>query len=370
MKHRPRVVIAGLGDTGLLTAIHLARHADVVGIAAKPGLISGQELGLRLARPGEWERHYRIGFGRFRRLDRARILHGSAIGLDLHARTIRVRTVDGTEHDEPYDALVIATGVVNGFWRTPAVQDDAEISQGLAEAHQRLAAADSVIVVGGGAAAVSSAWNLAAAWPDKQVDLYFPGDHAVPHHHPRVWETLQRRFRERGVGLHPGHRAELPDGFLGDRITMGPVSWSTGQSSASADAVLWAIGRVRPNTGWLPAGLCDADGFVAVDEYLRVRGAPGVYAIGDVAATDPLRTSARARADRLLAHNVRADLGSGRARRFKPLPRRWGSVVGVQDNRLEVFSPDGRAWTIPAWSALWPWLVARSIYKGIRGTGR
>ena len=43
---RPRVVVAGLGDSGLLTAIHLARaDVDVVGISSKPGLVSGQELG-------------------------------------------------------------------------------------------------------------------------------------------------------------------------------------------------------------------------------------------------------------------------------------------------------------------------------------
>ena len=35
---RPRVVIAGLGDSGLLTAIKLAKHADVVGISVKPAL--------------------------------------------------------------------------------------------------------------------------------------------------------------------------------------------------------------------------------------------------------------------------------------------------------------------------------------------
>ena len=57
---RKRVVIAGLGDSGLLTAIRLARHADVVGISAKPALVSGQELGVRLARPEDWARDYWI----------------------------------------------------------------------------------------------------------------------------------------------------------------------------------------------------------------------------------------------------------------------------------------------------------------------
>jgi NADH dehydrogenase FAD-containing subunit len=177
---------------------------------------------------------------------------------------------------------------------------------------------------------------------------------------------MRQRFEERGIGVHAGHRAVIPDGFRTDRITDEPVAWSTGQPERIADAVLWAVGRVNPNTGWIPKEFLDSDGFVVVDAYLRVEGTTGVYAIGDVAATDPLRSSARARADVLLARNIRADLGHGTAKPFRPLTRRWGSVVGAQDNQLEVFSSSGRAWTIPRWDALWPWLVARSIYKGIR----
>jgi NADH dehydrogenase FAD-containing subunit len=360
------VVIAGLGDTGVLTAVQLAPHADLVGIATKTSWVSGQELGLRLTRPQEWEQSYRIGFDRFRRLDRMRVVHGVVDGVDPDRRVVHVGAADGSSHDEPYDVLVIATGVSNGFWRTATLQGEAEVTHDLGDSHAQLGSADSVMIVGGGAAAVSAAWNVAATWPEKRVDLYFPGDCALRHHHPRVWRTLRRRLEERGVGLHSGHRAVVPDGFAGERITSEPVAWSTGQPTGSADAVLWTIGRVRPNTDWLPTELLDAGGFVVVDDYLRVPGAAGVYAVGDVAATDPLRTSARARADRLLAHNIRADLGHGRPKRFKPLRRRWGSVLGVQDNHLEVFSPTGRGWVIPAWQALEPWLVGRAIYKGMR----
>ncbi|RNL60760.1 pyridine nucleotide-disulfide oxidoreductase [Nocardioides marmoriginsengisoli] len=362
---RPRIVVAGLGDTGLLTAIHLHKHADVVGISAKPGLVSGQELGLRLARPQEWARDYWNHFDRYRKLDRVRTVHGSLAGLDLEKRAVQVVGADGTPSTEPYDALVIATGVTNGFWRRPDLQTAAEIDAEIAAAHQRLAEAATVIVIGGGAAAVSSALNAATTWPEKRVDLYFPGDRALPHHHGKVWTILRGRLERAGVGVHPGHRAVVPAGF-GDGLAAGEVTWSTGQPASTADAVLWTIGRVTPNTGWLPPSLLDPDGFVAVDEYLRVPGAPGVYAIGDVAATDPLRTSARGRADGLLARNIRADLGDGTAKRFEPATRRWGSVVGAQGNKLEVFTAGGQSFSLPAWSFLQPWVVRRAIYKGMR----
>lgn len=368
---RPRVVVAGLGDSGLLTAIHLSRHADVVGISAKPGLVSGQELGLRLARPEEWAREYWTSFDRYRRLDGVRTVHGTLTGLDLEVAEVQVTLPGGARQAEPYDVLVIATGVTNGFWRRAHLQTADEVAADLRHAHERLAAAGSVVVVGGGAAAVSSAINVALRWPGTRVDLCFPGDRALPRHHPRVWSHVRDRLAGAGVVLHPGHRATLPGARAPERITEGPVAWETGQAPMGADAVIWAVGRVRPNTGWLPAEVLDEHGFVRVLPTLEVPGAAGIFAIGDVAATDPLRSSARNRADRLLAANVRAHLAGRPLRPFQGPRSRWGSVVGPQDDGLQVFAPSGHPFRFPAWSVrrvLRPWIVRRGIYKGIRGS--
>ncbi len=366
----PRVVVAGLGDSGLLTAIHLSRHADVVGISAKPGLVSGQELGLRLTRPDEWVGEYWTSFDRYRRLKKARTVHGTLTGLDLDAREVEVTLPGGALQTEPYDVLVVATGVTNGFWRRPHLQTADEVAADLRHAHERLAAADSVVVVGGGAAAMSTAINVALRWPGTQVDLCFPGDRALPRHHPRVWSHVRGRLTDAGVRLHPGHRADLPDGVAPDGITDGPVAWTTGQDPLEADAVIWAVGRVEPNTGWLPAELLDEQGFVRVLPTLQVPGRPEVFSIGDVAATDPIRSSARNRADRMLAANIRAHLAGKPMRSFRPPRSRWGSVLGPQADGLQVFAPSGHPFRFPAWSVrrvLRPWIVRRGIYKGVRG---
>jgi NADH dehydrogenase FAD-containing subunit len=366
---RKRVVVAGLGDVGILTAIRLSRHADVIGISVKPGLVSGQELGVRLSRPDDWARDYWIPFDRFRRLDRVRIVQGTLTGLDLAARTVCGRREDGTTFAEGYDALVISTGVSNGFWRRATMQSAAEIGADLRAAHARVAAAKSVIIVGGGAAAVSSAANMATTWPDKQIDLYFPGERALVGYHPRIWKRIQARLTALGVGLHPGHRAVLTDGFTGDQITSEPVHWSSGQPAASAEAVLWAIGRVQPNTGWLPPELLDEHGFVRVTPELRIPGQQGVFAIGDVAATDPLRSSARNRGDALVARNIRAELTGRPLRRYRAPGRRWGSLLGIQPNGLEVFFPSGQALRFPSWSVdrvVMPLIVRWGMYGGVR----
>ncbi len=184
-----------------------------------------------------------------------------------------------------------------------------------------------------------------------------------------MWRTVEARLTALGVSLHPGHRAVVPDGFACDEITDEPVAWSTGQPPARAEAVVWAIGRVRPNTGWLPPALLDEHGFVRVDADLSVPGHPGVFALGDVAATDPLRTSARNRADKLLAANIRAHLAGRALRGYRPPRRRWGSVLGFQPDGLQVFTATGRAFRFPAWSirtVLQPLIVRRGIYGGLR----
>ena len=366
---RPRVVVAGLGDSGLLTAIRLAGSADVVGVSAKPGLVSGQELGVRLTRPADWARDYLVAFDRYRALDRVRTVQAELTGLDLAGRTVHARRPDGSAITEPYDALVISTGVSNGFWRRPGLQTADEVRADIAAAHNELAAARSVMVIGGGAAAVSAAANIAARWPATRVDLYFPHDRPLREHHPRVWEHLQRRLIRLGVGIHPGHRAVIPEGFDCDDITTGGVRWSTGQPPSEADAVLWTVGRVRPNTGWLPADLLDPDGFVTVTTELRVPGHRGVFAVGDVAATDPLRSSARNRADAVVAHNILAERAGRPLKSYRPPRRRWGSVIGIQSDGVEVFAPNGRPFRIPAWPVrriLMPWIVRRGIYRGVR----
>lgn len=367
--NRKRVVVAGLGDAGVLAAIRLSRDTDVVGISAKPALVSGQELGVRLSRPHDWARDYWIPFDRFRRLDRVRTVQATLTGVDLGARIVFGRGQDGATIAEPYDALVISTGVSNGFWRQPTLQSAAEIGAGLRAAHDRLAAAESVIVVGGGAAAVSSALNMATTWPDKRIDLYFPGESALQEYHPRTWQRIRARLSELGVGVHPGHRAVIGEGFAGDELTDEPVRWSTGQPPADADAVLWAVGRVRPNTGWLPPELLDERGFVRVTPDLQVPGQRGVFALGDVAGTDPLRSSARNRGDALVARNVLAEFAGRPLRTYRAPTRRWGSLVGIQPNGLEVFLPSGHAFRFPSWSVervVMPWFVRWGMYRGVR----
>ena len=117
--------------------------------------------------------------------------------------------------------------------------------------------------------------------------------------------------------------------------------------------------------------MLDNDGFVLVDEHPRVPGHSNLFAVGDVAASDPLRSSARNWGYRVIVANVRALLAGreSKFRSYKPAPYRWGSLLGLQSDGLTVVQPNGKRVRIPrpiAQRLLLGTFVQRVLYGGLR----
>ena len=212
--------------------------------------------------------------------------------------------------------------------------------------------------------------NNAARRPGVTVHLFFPGNELLPQHHPKVRSWIGRTVRDHGVILHPGHRAVLPEGIAPHRITEGPIEWSSGQPPVAADAVVWAVGAVRPHSAFLPTDVLDEQGFVRVNEFLQMPGFANVFAVGDVAASDPLRSSARNWGYRVIVSNVgRVLRGRAPRRRFRAPKYRWGSVLGLQPEGLTVATAKGARFRIPrriAEPLLYGVFVTRGLYGGLR----
>lgn len=365
-----RVVIAGLGDTGVLVAMGLVGEVEVVGITPKPALVSGQELGMRVARPDDWRKHYLVGFERYRALRGVQVRHGLVEQLDVTQSSLTVRGASGSFETLSYDALVLSPGVTNGFWRTPTIETREAVDGAIDTLANELAAAKSIAVIGGGVTGVSAASNLKETHPSTRVVLAFSQDELLPGYHPRVRASVRTRLVEQGVELLPGHRAQAPAGFGFDRLTRGAVHFTSGQPPLDVEVALWAVGQTRPNTSFIPTSLLDERGFIRVDEHLRVRDTTNVFSVGDAAATDPNRSSARNAGYSVVVHNVRRLLAgqSSRMKPFQPTTHRWGSVLGIQRDGLRVFAPNGFGFRFaPFWvrNVLFPWIVSRGIYRGI-----
>jgi NADH dehydrogenase FAD-containing subunit len=367
---KKRVLIAGFGDTGLLVAIHLGAGYEVTGISSKPCHISGQELGTRVTQPQTWKKNYLLGFDQYKQLDHVRTVHGLITDIDADQKQLTLKTYQGEKQTLDYDILVLASGVTNGFWRNARLQCFDELDRDINQRAARLQQAHSIAIVGGGATGVSVASNLAEQFPEKDIHLFYSQSQVLPGYHPKVRNRIEKRLKQQAVKLHPDHRARLDEHFKDDRFTETSVEWCGDQPAFKADLTFWAIGKLQANNQFIPTDMLNEQGFVKADSYLRVPGYRDVFTVGDIAASDPNRSSARNAGFLTVAHNIRATLGDEKSfKTYKASPYRWGSILGVQNEGMRVFTPKGGNVRIPKWLVihlLFPHIVGKIIYKGIR----
>jgi len=366
-----KIVIAGFGDTGVLTAAHLGPKYDITAITTKPLLVSGQELGARLTRLPEWKSNYLLGFDSLKQLDPVEIFQGKVTAIRPDTSEIDWAGPDGAAQTLGYDILVIASGTSNGFWRTADMQDQKAIEDELAALSEQLTSTDQVAIVGGGPTAVSTASNLKEVYPEKRVNLFYPGDLPLRGYPEKTRSFITKRLGDQGINLHPNHRAIIPKSRPLPVLEAGTLSFETGQDAIAAECILWAVGDIRPNNDFIPGDMLDNAGFLKVKPSFQTPGHDNIFAIGDIAATDPNRSSARNMGYQLLAKNIGA-YAAGRTEKmkpFKPPAHRWGSILGIQNDGLRLFTPKGGTVRIGPWTVknlLYPLAVDRMIYKGIR----
>jgi 3-phenylpropionate/trans-cinnamate dioxygenase ferredoxin reductase component len=203
------------------------------------------------------------------------LLGTRATGLDLAAR--RVLLDDGGAVPLGYDTLLLATGARPR--RIPAFEFDGvcylRSAADAADLRDRIRAAEHVAVLGGGFIGCEVA--AAAITLGKRVTLL----EALPtllHRAlgPRIGDVIASIHRDAGVEVRTGQTVTA----VAPR-TDGGVWVSTVDGSFPCDVLVIGVGTV-PNAELAAAAGLPTDGGIAVDEYFTA--APGVYAVGDVAA--------------------------------------------------------------------------------------
>lgn len=365
-----KIVIAGFGDTGVLTAAHLGPKYNITAISTKPLLVSGQELGARLARLPEWKSNYLMPFSKIKQLDSVNILQGKVTHIDPAQNQVKYTDEKGDSSQLEYDLLVIASGTRNGFWRTANIESESAIESVMEALSAKLMGTKQIAIVGGGPTAVSTASNLKEVYPEKNVHLFYPRALPLRGYPEKVRNFVNQRLSSQGVTLHAEHRAQLPEKPF-PILENGTLTFQTGQAAFDADCILWAVGDITPNNDFIPQDMLTGGGYVRVKDTFQSEVHADIFAIGDIAATDPNRSSARNMGYQLLAKNIGAFL-SGRPEKmktFKPPEHRWGSILGIQTEGLRIFTPKGGSVRISPWwvkNMLYPLAVDRMIYKGVR----
>ncbi|WP_018603074.1 NAD(P)/FAD-dependent oxidoreductase [Mycobacterium sp. 155] len=290
-----RVLVLGSGFAGLWAALGAARRLDELGVstdAVEVVVISSQPFhDIRV-------RNYEADISACRiplsdLLDPVGVRHivGDVTGIDVEGRTVSV--ADGTRYT--FDRLVLALGShvvkpdIAGLWEFGFDVDTYDAAQRLQDHLRHLAdgvadaTATTAVVVGAGLTGIEAACELPA-----MIRTAFGARDVTPHvvlidHNPYVGSNM-------GESARPVIEKALAHNGI---VTMtnvhvvavdnAGITLSTGEVVA-AGTVVWCAGmRASPLTGQLGVER-DGLGRVPVDDCLRVIGAPGVFAAGDVAA--------------------------------------------------------------------------------------
>ncbi|MFW5909468.1 MAG: selenide, water dikinase SelD [Thiohalospira sp.] len=296
----------------------------------------------------------------------ARLIHAEAAGLDLEEGRVLC-------HGRPpvaYDLVSLDTGSRPDIGSVPGAAEHAipvkPIDQWLARWEEvKARALESggdfrVAVVGAGAGGVELALSvhhalrreLAASGGDPgrlRLDLISAEGTVLPAHNRRGQAKFARLLAERGIRVH----TDAPVSEVGP----GTLHLDDGRV-LETDAPLWVTRASAPE--WpAESGLAtDADGFVAVNEYLQSTSHPEVFASGDIASMvgrpRPKSGVYAVRQGPPLAANLRRALLGRRLRRH--IPQKEALAIISTGDRHAV-AVRGR-WAV---EGAWLWRVKRWI---------
>ena len=377
------VVIAGGGFGGLYAARRLERvlprHSARITVLSDTNFLLYTPL-LPGAAAGTLEpRHVVVPLRE--ELDWADVQLGRVLGLDAGVNELRWCTLDGREAHTRYDQLILALGSVSRTLPIPGLAEhgvgfktlaDAialrnrallhlEIAESLDDPERRREYLTFVFVGAGyaGVEGIAELQDMVADVIDRYPRCRIDGtrwilverlDRIMPEIGPKLAEFATQELRGRGIEVRTGTSLE--------EIEEDAATLSTGERIPTR-TVCWTAG-VAPPPLVRELGLPLAQGGrLEVERTLRVKGHDNIWASGDTAAVpDPAAGGERAtpptaqhalRQGRLVANNVAAALGNGRAKPFRYKTK--GVFVDMGRHKAVVSTPFVRFRGFPAWFA-------------------
>jgi NADH dehydrogenase len=306
---KTKILIAGGGFAGLYAAKYLDKHlagrSDIeVTLIARENFILFTPMLHEVAAgdlaPGDIVNPLR------RILRHVNVIEAEVDGVDLNARKVRcVHGLDNTEIEFEYDHLLLALGSETNFFDNAGIRDWSVTMKNLSDAAllrnrvvafleeasmQKDTAARrqwlTFVVAGGGFAGAETAGavndfmrDTAKFYPqvgeeEIRVAVIHPGKYLFPELGEELGRYAEQKLRARNVEIIKGARVSSYDGWT--------VTLNDGISIPAA-TLIWTAG-VKPSPVIATLPVAKERGRILADEYLQVRGFPGVWAAGDCAA--------------------------------------------------------------------------------------
>ncbi|MEM8856841.1 MAG: FAD-dependent oxidoreductase [Chloroflexota bacterium] len=274
MKKQTDVLIIGGGFGGVAAAEKLAENGVDVTLIDKKDYFEVTFATLRnLTFPKTVGNQARKRYADFLKAD---FIQGSIESMnDREAKLLNGEVIG-------FKQAIIATG--SRYPTLPLAKSDSAFNysdrnQELLDAHQKLAAAKSVLVIGGGLVGVELVGDIAHAFPEKEITLAHASDALLDGSKPKAQQKVLEQLTARGVTVKFNRRfAKDGDAYR----------CSISGETIQPDIAYTCVGMV-PNTEFLKAELpeiLNERGLIKVDSNMKVEGYENLYALGDCSTID------------------------------------------------------------------------------------
>ena len=310
---RPTAAVIGGGYGGFAAAKGLDEFTDVTLVEPRDAFVHNVAALRALVEP-EWLETIFLPYDKL--LASGRVLRERAVQVDSG----RVVLSSGSELAP--DFVVLASGSTYPYPAKTGTDDTATAVSRYRHSHEELARAERVLIVGAGPTGLELAGEIEARWPRKRITILEPErDILAGPYKQELRDEVRRQLVERGVEL------VLGDALTGEPesppATFGRFAVST-VAGRSIEAEIWfRCYGLRPVSDYLSGDLARArlaDGSIAVERTLQVKGQSTLFALGDVAAAD-LKGAARAgRQAEVVVANIRALVEGREPEAYEPSP--------------------------------------------------
>ncbi|KAG6025845.1 hypothetical protein E4U41_001436 [Claviceps citrina] len=254
--------------------------------------------------------------------DRFEFVLGSASGVDVDAKTLKV-TTGGGEKSIGYDVLILATGThtkVDSPYKSRGSTESTK--EALHQLQARVKEAKTIVVAGAGPTGVELAGELADGYGTSKKIVLLTNSETVLHGFPsRMATNATKYLKMLGVEVRVNSKVEAASP-LADGST--EIVFASGEK-LKTDVYIPTYGVV-PNSSYLPKDLLDERGFIKVDQHLLVEGTKDVFAIGEVSNCEPMNFLSLEGQSKHMANNA-VSIALGK----QPVPYKKNSVkmIGV-----------------------------------------
>ncbi|KAJ6787589.1 hypothetical protein PWT90_00672 [Aphanocladium album] len=270
--------------------------------------------------------------------DKFEFVLGAAAALDPDAKTVTVAlgNGEGSRRAIAYDTLVIATGASSRDGMPWKPLDDTATTVGrLHDLQRRIKDAKTIVVAGGGTTGVETVGELGYEYArNGSKKIYYVHSDALPLSDSAIASVRKQTRAEiakLGVKIIPHTKVTKVTASGADTVLELTAADGT-KSTLTAQAYLPALG-LTPNTGFVPARMLDAAGYVRQTTTLQAEEHDDIFVLGDAGSLEGNKASAAdAQARHLIAAlPLRLDGGDKKATlpEYKPASKdMFGVTLG------------------------------------------